>query len=409
MSRPAGFPPINPFRIGGVVAEGFFTNRADELRRIEKALLSPGDKLLVFGPRRMGKSSTLDRAIASVTARKGVAFRADLSGATTVTDIANRILQGASRAIGRRWQDVLAGFLKALTLRVSLSLDPVTGLALPSLSLEGRSDSLEEQRATLQRVLDTIDQVAAQRKARIGIVLDEFQTIARFGGEGAEWHLRGIIERHQHVAYVGAGSELSLLAAMQGEGRAFYKLFRPLHLGPIDPGHMARWIDERLAGARVPPGGIGARVVATAGPRTRDIVELARAVYDVAAPVGAVTTATLDDALQELLDSYGEAFRRLWDDLPPSQQNVLRAVAVGEPKLYARHSLQRFGFRSSAEVAQAVEWLEKREILTRDGKTVIFDNPFFQAWVAENALPDVGILDSTRDIVERLQSPPPKE
>jgi hypothetical protein len=409
MKRPPPMPPVNPFRIGGVVSDAFFTDRADELRRLEKALLSPGDKLLLFGPRRMGKSSTLDRAIANVTARKGVAFRADLSGATTVTDIANRILQAASRALGRRWQDVLGSFLKALTLNVSLSLDPATGLALPSLSVEGRTDTLEDQRTSLARVLDTIDRVAQQRKARVGIVLDEFQTIARFGGEGAEWHLRGIIERHQHVAYVGAGSELSLLAAMQGEGRAFYKLFRPLHLGPIDPEHLARWIDERLGAAGVPPGGIGARVVAVAGPRTRDIVELARTVYDVAAPAGAVTDTTLDEGLQELLGTYGESFRRQWDDLPPSQQNVLRAVAVGESKLYSRPSLLRFGLRSSAEVAQAVEWLEKREILTRSGKVVSFDNPFLQAWVAEHALPDVGIIDSTHDIVQRLQAPPPKD
>jgi len=196
MPRPPALPPVNPFRIGGVVSDAFFTNRADELRRIEKALLSPGDKLLVFGPRRMGKSSTLDRAIANVSARKGVAFRADLSGATTVTDIANRILQAASRAMGRRWQDVLAGFLKTLTLKVNLSLDPATGLALPSLSLEGRTDALEEQRASLARVLDSIDQLAAQRKARVGIVLDEFQTISRFGGEGAEWHLRAVAAGH---------------------------------------------------------------------------------------------------------------------------------------------------------------------------------------------------------------------
>ena len=304
---------------------------------------------------------------------------------------------------------MLGGFLKAITLKVSLSLDPVTGLTLPTLSLEGRTDALEEQRATLARVLDTIDLVAAQRKARVGIVLDEFQTIARFGGEGAEWHLRGIIERHQHVAYVGAGSELSLLAAMKGEGRAFYKLFRELHLGPIDPEHMARWIDERLAGAGVPPNGIGTEVVATAGPRTRDIVELARTVYDVAAPVGSIRDTALDDALQELIGTYGESFRRQWEDLPPSQQNVLRAVAVGEPQLYGRPSLMRFGVRSSAEVAQAIEWLAKREILTRDGKAVAFDNPFFQAWVAEQALPDVGILDSTHDIVQRLQASPPKD
>jgi hypothetical protein len=401
--RPAATPRPNPFRISGIVTGEHFTDRADELRRIEQALLEPGDKLLVFGRRRMGKSSTLDRAIAHVTERGGVAFRADLSGATTVTDVANRVLQGVGRALGRRWQDVLAGFIKSLTVRVTVSLDPVTGIVLPTLSLEGRMDSVDEQRTSLARVLDAIEQTARERDLRIGVVLDEFQTIHRFGGESAEWHLRSVIERHEHVAYVAAGSELSLIAAMQGEGRAFYKLFRLLEHGPIEPEHFARWIDERLAGAGLEPAGIGACIVATAGPRTRDVVELARTVYDVAAPRGAIDDGTLDEALRELLLTYGEPFRRLWEDLPPSQQNVLRAVAAGEPKLYARASRERFGFKSTAEVAQAVEWLAKREVLTMEGKTPAFDNPFFRAWVIERALPDVGILESTTDIIRSLQ------
>jgi len=405
-SPPPPAPPANPFRISGIVAGEHFTDRADELRRIEQALLEPGDKLLVFGRRRMGKSSTLDRAIEHVTERDAVAFRADLSGATTVTDVANRILQGTSRALGRRWLDILAGFLKSLTLRVTLSADPVTGIALPTLSLEGRIHALDEQRTSLERVLDAVDETAQQRGLQIGIVLDEFQNIHRFGGESAEWHLRSVIERHRHVAYVAAGSELSLIEAMQGEGRAFYKLFRLLHHGPIDPEHFARWIEERLAGAGLEPAGIGARIVATGGPRTRDIVELARTVYDVASPRGAIGETTLDEALREMLESNGEPFRRLWEELPPSQQNVLRAVAAGEPKLYGRASRDRFGFKSTAEVAQAIEWLVRREVLTIDARTPAFDNPFFHAWVIERALPDVGILESTTDIVRSLQESP---
>jgi len=193
---------------------------------------------------------------------------------------------------------------------------------------------------------------------------------------------------------------------MQGEGRAFYKLFRLLHHGPIDPEHFARWIEERLAGAGLEPAGIGARIVATGGPRTRDIVELARTVYDVASPRGAIGETTLDEALREMLESNGEPFRRLWEELPPSQQNVLRAVAAGEPKLYGRASRDRFGFKSTAEVAQAIEWLVRREVLTIDARTPAFDNPFFHAWVIERALPDVGILESTTDIVRSLQESP---
>ncbi len=403
---PASLPPANPFRIGGVVTGDHFADRAEELRRIEQALLDPGDKLLVYGPRRMGKSSTLDRALARVSERDGaVAFRADLSGATTVTDIANRILQAATGALGRRWQDVVSRLAQALTINVTLQLDPSTGMPVLTIGARGRVGPLEEQRASLERVLSSLEQVAAERGLRIGVVLDEFQTIHRFGGEEAEWHFRGIIQHHQHVSYVAAGSDITLIEAMQGKGRAFYQLFRPLYHGPIDDAFFARWIDERLLGAGVEPHGVGERIVAAAGPRTRDVVELARAVYDAAAPGGEVTDAVMAAAVGELLAMYGEQFRRIWDELPGSQQNVLRAVAAGEAQLYGRASQELFGFRSTAEIAQAVRALIDREILATEGGGLTFDSPFMRAWVAQHALPDVGILEAPSDTMKRLQAP----
>jgi hypothetical protein len=408
MTRRQPLPPANPFRIGGIVTGDHFADRAEELRRIEQALLDPGDKLLVYGPRRMGKSSTLDRALARVNEREGaVAFRADLSGATTVTDIANRILQGATSALGRRWQEVVNRLVQALRINVTLQIDPSNGLPVLTLGAEGRAAPLPEQRVSLERVLAGLEQIAAERGLRIGVVLDEFQTIHRFGGEEAEWHFRGVIQTHQHVSYVAAGSDVTLLEAMQGTGRAFYQLFRPLYHGPIEPALFAAWIDARLIAVGVEPRGIGERIVATAGPRTRDIVELARAVYDVTAPESEVADATLDGAVRELLAMYGEQFRRLWDDLPGSQQNVLRAVAAGEPQLYGRSSQQLFGFRSSAEIAQAVRALADREVLALEAGGLVFDNPIMRAWVARYALPDVGILESTSDTVKRLQAGPP--
>src|ERR1019366_6511346 len=45
------------------------------------------------------------------------------------------------------------------------------------------------QEASLARVLDLLDELAGKRKMTLGLVLDEFQEIARFG-EHAEWRLR---------------------------------------------------------------------------------------------------------------------------------------------------------------------------------------------------------------------------
>ena len=86
---------------------------------------------------------------------------------------------------------------------------------------------------------------------------------------------------------------------------------------------------------------------------------------------------------------------------------MLRAVAAGEPQLYGRSSQQLFGFRSSAEIAQAVRALADREVLALEAGGLVFDNPIMRAWVARYALPDVGILESTSDTVKRLQAGTP--
>ena len=76
--------------------------------------------------------------------------------------------------------------------------------------------------------------LAGDRAITLGIVLDEFQEISRFGGESAEWHLRGIIQHHQHVSYVLAGSQAHIIERMLDQGRAFYGLADHLQFGPID-------------------------------------------------------------------------------------------------------------------------------------------------------------------------------
>lgn len=54
-------PGPNPFRVSGVVDDAHFIDRAQELTRLRAALAEPGGKLLVYGPRRMGKTSALAR------------------------------------------------------------------------------------------------------------------------------------------------------------------------------------------------------------------------------------------------------------------------------------------------------------------------------------------------------------
>ena len=384
---------LNPFRIDGIVTPPHFTNRASEVARIRDVLRSPPSKLLVYGPRRMGKTSAILVATQSAERDGAHVVRADLSTASSMADVTNRLLVAAVRSVGRSWKDLASVFVERLRISVGLRPDPVTGIALPTLDASLRSADADAQRETLGSTLDTLNQLAAERNARLGIILDEFQEIHRLGGEAAEWHLRGILERHDHVSYVVAGSRTALIHRMISEpGRAFYKLLEVLHLGPMEDAHFARWVDEQMEATGRPAPGMGARCLEVAGPRTRDVVQLARACWRAWTGQDGVD-ALVDAAFRDVVADEEGIARTVWEGLTPHQQDVLRAVAGAEAGLTTRDTLRRFSLPASGTVSNTAGALEGEDLLVKVDAApgYDFESPFFRGWVVMQALPDAGI------------------
>ena len=388
----------NPFRIHGVVTDQYFTDRAAELTRIQHTLREAGSKLLVYGPRRMGKTSAIVRAIARHEEAGGVACLADISTASSVIDIANRILDAAGRMLGARWKDAIHDFVQRFGVSLKLTAEPVTGLILPSLDLSLRSAAIAEQRDTLAKTLDSIEELAKERGTPTGIVLDEFQEIRRFGGDDAEWHLRGTIQHHHNVSYVLAGSQAHIIERMLGKGRAFYGLVDQLPFGPIGADHLAAWIDDRLSHAGVKATGVGAAVVAGAGPRTRDVVQVARQCFDNRRTSGAARPEDVAAALDDVVTEQEALLLATWNTLTPPKQNVLRAVAADQEGLTTRASIDRFSLVSSGAATNAAAALvEEAHLLKSESNTgYAFDSPFFRRWVERQTMLDLGAAASAK-------------
>jgi uncharacterized protein len=389
-----------PFRISGVVEPPYFTDRAEEVKRIRGALERPPSKLLVYGPRRMGKTSALRVAGREVERGGGAVVFADLSTASSAADMANRVLEAATRALGRSWREFLGDLTSRLQLRLELVPDPATGLAMPTVEAGLRRRSAEEQVGGFVSVLDALETMAEARDATLGVVLDEFQELHRFGGEASEWRLRGAVQHHRRIGYVLAGSDASLIRRMLGDDRAFYELFDPLHFGPMDPAHLTRWIEDRLAGAGIRAAGVGTRILEVSGDRTRDAVRLARAVWELGrageaeeSPGAADVGARVRWALERIVAEEDDRMRVLWDGLTEVQQNVLRAVAWNGAGLTAAATLERFGIDHGGTARNSALALAKRGILEKADTTSgwAFDSPFARAWVVQLALPDAGL------------------
>lgn len=394
MARTGRRPPHNPFVISLLAEGAHFANREAEVARMVRTFREPGAKLLVYGERRLGKSSAMDRA-AEEARRQGVTVSlAAFSTASDAAEAAQRVLSAVQKEVGSSWREVLGRIAESLnaSMEINPSADPG---ALPSVKFGFALKQPEVATKLLPDVLDAINVQLERRQATIGLGLDEFQRIHEWGGEDAEWALREAMQRHRALSYVLAGSKRHLIEAMiNSKGRAFWKLVDILEFGPINDEVLAEWIVERAAatGVRIPLQAADL-IVQLARPRTRDVVQLARAVWESAAARGEAALGDAVPAMEQLVREQSALYETIWTKLNARQQMVLRAFAAqADIQITASESLRRYQLGAKSSVQSTVESLIDAEHLTRlSPARYILDDPFFRRWIQVYGLPDIGL------------------
>jgi hypothetical protein len=359
----------NPFFYESPTSVRDFTDREALLSQLNQLMSERGRRLLIFGRRRMGKTSLIRRAGSG----KGRRFiLCDITTAASLNELAKKLLEAAPEQKGNHLTKALerAGkYLKSVA--VSAGKIVITG--------ELRASEGEH---TLEQVLNYLNDSADSLDEAWNICLDEFQEIRRLGGEKVDWRLRSIIQDHKSLNYIFTGSDHRLIGWMTDPTAPFFKQLAQMEVGPIDPGHMADWIKSRARIGGLPDFPHGPRIVALAGPCTGDIVKLAKTVFDLQAskPSGDLV-ATAFDAIA--LTELNQAFLNLWRPLGMTERAVLRAIAAGKLPT-AAGTLREYGINAPSTAANGIENLVNLQFLVRFESALIFDSPFFRRWVDFN-------------------------
>ncbi len=394
---------MNPFRFDRLPTATSFFDREKEVSEIVNAITG-GVNLLVYGPRRMGKTSCLLKA-ARIAADKhdAVSFFVDLSLYASLADVTEALLKNATPALGSlgsRTAYILAETVKGLVLKPKAKASVDGGVSgVPSVDIEiglelRGKDSVAHSKALID-VLDKIDELAGKSRKRVAIILDEFTFVELIGPERVSWQLRGAMQKHQHVAYILAGSVQHMIDQLLGDHGPFMGMFGRLLVGPIPTDLMSEWIDTSLKKNGIHSEGAGAECVLLAGPRTRDIIQLARRTFDEAKAKGIAKPSSVKAGVALIVDDFAEEYWRLWSPLSSTSKSILQAIASGHGRtLFHRDTLLRYGLISTAAVSQACRTLEQNRagssgyrppILGRiehaRGREYVFDNPFFKIWV----------------------------
>jgi uncharacterized protein len=242
------FPTDEPIPAAAMIG------RDDEVDAVARGLIG-GANLIVAGPRRTGKTSVCDAALA-VCARERcytatvdlfrIADAAELAETLTLRLLANRT--ALRRALGTataRAGRVLEALSTSVAYRARQDLGEDFEVALTV------SAARADPHRALGAAWELAERIAAADGRRLVLFLDEFQEIAGglYGDPGTVTRqMRAVFQRSPHVSVLFAGSIEHVMRDLFAPSDRALSQFGALHeLAPIDPDAWRAGLRARLA------------------------------------------------------------------------------------------------------------------------------------------------------------------
>ena len=208
-----------PFVFGVRVEGDTFTDRREETERLKMNFLY-GINTILISPRRMGKTSLVDKVCSLMVDDSIRIARMDAFGCRSEQDFVNAFATAVLRATSSKWEEWMENaklFLSRFVPKISFGQDPINDF---SIALE-----LNEKNHSTEDILQLPELIAREKGIRIVVCIDEFQQLGEFPDSLIfQKKLRSVWQLQNHVSYCLYGSKKHLMEQMfQNASYPFYR------------------------------------------------------------------------------------------------------------------------------------------------------------------------------------------
>ena len=372
----------NPFRYGDLALDDAFTDREDEVHELKSDMLN-GQNVVIFAPRRYGKSSLLWR-VSQELIRDGevLVAQVDLMKASSTEKLAEKLAASIYDDIASTLFKVRE---KATDVFKGLRVAPVMTLNTDgSVSFSFRAGHHPQDiDATLERLLDLPAQLGADRRRRVALVFDEFQEIVKIDRDLLPL-MRAVFQEQPEVSHVYLGSKRHMMEEIfNDENEPFWRSAKQVELGAIPAQPFAKFIRERFRRtSRTVDQAVVERLLDITHCHPYGTQELAYTLWEVTEPDGTATDEQLDEALARVLRAENAHFQRVWEEASRGQRQTLEALArePGQPPLSTLYR-RAHGLAGSSTVQRTLEALVEDELVERYGDGYRIAEPFLGEWI----------------------------
>ena len=376
-------PAENPFRYGQLALDDAFTDRERETHELGRDLWN-GQNVVLFAPRRYGKSSLVWHVAQALLARGMRVGHVDLLATPSKEKLAEKLAATIYEDIApslTRARERVTSLFGGLRISPSVTFEPGGGISL-SFATGHASQDVD---ATLERLFELPAQLAAEHRLRVAVVFDEFQEIVEL-----DPHLpalmRSVFQRQPEVAHVYLGSKRDMMNRLfNDENEPFWRSAKQMEIGRIEPDAFRTFIEGRFAKT---DRGLGSatvdRVLAVTGGHPYATQELCYFLWELVPEGFSATSSDVDNALAAVLRSEHAHFSRVWEKASRGQRLVLQALAAEPDAPISEEYRRRHNLPADATVRKALRTLRDDELAARTEGGYAIAEPFFAEWILRN-------------------------
>ena len=368
----------NPFKYGPIALDDSFTDRDAEIDELATDALN-GQDVVVFAPRRFGKTSLVHRTAQRLTTEKALVAEVDLWVTPTKEKLAARLAREIADILGISGKaKEIARVFGSLRIRpiVTVEDDGSFGFSFAA------GHNVADVDDTLERLLRMLGETAASRKRPVVLILDEFQEIVQID-PGLTKLMRSVFQEQPEVAHIYLGSKRHLMERIfDDQNEPFWRSAKRIELGPIPADEFKPFVREGFReNDRDITDEVVDRVLEITGGHPYATQELCYFLWAETPEGGTADDERLESALSRLLVSEHTHFSDLWDRATGNQRILLSALAEEPGRPQTRDYQTRHGLRGSSTTQKTVNALVQQELVTKHDGFVAISEPFLADWI----------------------------
>ena len=370
----------NPFKFGKEVTGYQFYDRKAISRELYRKLVDGSSNVVLFAPRRYGKTSLVMRVLEELSVKEGIrGLCFDMSRVTSLERFCETYVNAVYAMVGgkRELMHLLTEYLASFRPELSVSIGGVVRIRLDLAA--GLTET------SIAEAFDLPEKLSQQMgSVPLVVVFDEFQEVAGLSKEFAlEKIFRSCIQAHQNVRYVFLGSKTHLMKRMFADAaRPFYNSAMPLPLGKPPADESREFLSTRFRDAGIDLGASECEGILSASENVPYYLqELASAVFEAVLPDRVVTAGHLEQAIEDIVAKNAELYAERVAGLSETKRSILLALADEPTATFGDGYRAAHALPVSSTLHTALKELQEDGIVSTDESGHRIADPFFMRYI----------------------------